>query len=112
MGTAISMCYDSTARIPSPPAPGDTARGEEVIPTAGGGTRFAAFAVRPERPAPAQVIILPDVRGLHRFYKDLALHFAETGVAALAIDYFGRTAGLTARDDAFEYMPHVQRLRA
>jgi carboxymethylenebutenolidase len=57
------------------------------------------------------VVIYPDVRGLHQFYKDLALRFAEQGVAAVAFDYFGRTAGLTARDDAFEYMPHVGQLK-
>jgi carboxymethylenebutenolidase len=52
------------------------------------------------------------VRGLHGFYKDLAIRFAEVGVRALALDYFGRTAGRTARDDSFEFMPHVQQLRA
>ena len=26
--------------------------------------------------------------GLHQFYKDLALRFAEIGVAAIAMDYF------------------------
>jgi dienelactone hydrolase len=48
-------------------------------------------------PASAQVLILPDIRGLHQFYKDLALRFAEIGIAAIAMDYFGRTAGM-ARD--------------
>ena len=38
-------------------------------------------------------MILPDVRGLYRFYEELALRFAERGIAAVAIDYFGRTAG-------------------
>ena len=53
-------------------------------------------------------MILPDVRGLYRFYEELALRFAERGYAALAFDYFGRTAGVEKRDDDFEYMPHVQ----
>jgi carboxymethylenebutenolidase len=53
------------------------------------------------------VVILPDVRGLYRFYEELALRFAERGYAALAFDYFGRTAGVAERDDDFEYMPHV-----
>ena len=52
-------------------------------------------------------MILPDVRGLYRFYEELALRFAERGHAAIAIDYFGRTAGVEKRDDDFEYMPHV-----
>ena len=53
-------------------------------------------------------MILPDVRGLYRFYEELALRFAERGFAAVAFDYFGRTAGAERRDDDFEYMPHVQ----
>jgi carboxymethylenebutenolidase len=52
-------------------------------------------------------VILPDVRGLYRFYEELALRFAERGIAAVAIDYFGRTAGAQARDNSFEFMPHV-----
>ena len=39
-------------------------------------------------------MILPDVRGLYRFYEELALRFAERGHAAIAFDYFGRTAGV------------------
>jgi carboxymethylenebutenolidase len=54
------------------------------------------------------VVILPDVRGLHRFYEELALRFAERGHAAIAIDYFGRSAGVGKRGDDFEYPPHVQ----
>ena len=53
-------------------------------------------------------MVLPDVRGLYRFYEELALRFAERGYPALAFDYFGRTAGVEKRDDDFEYMPHVQ----
>ena len=52
-------------------------------------------------------MILPDVRGLYHFYEELALRFAERGHAAMAIDYFGRTAGVAQRDDDFEYRPHV-----
>src|SRR5439155_2061494 len=73
-------------------------------------TRFAAFVAMPEEPAGTGVVILPDVRGLYRFYEELALRFAERGYAALAIDYFGRTAGTAKRDDEFDYMPHVQKL--
>ena len=51
--------------------------------------------------------MLPDVRGLYRFYEELALRFAERGYAAIAIDYFGRTAGVDKRDDDFPYPDHV-----
>jgi carboxymethylenebutenolidase len=47
------------------------------------------------------------VRGLYRYYEELALRFAERGIAAVAIDYFGRTAGAAARDESFPYTEHV-----
>ena len=55
------------------------------------------------------MVVMPDVRGLHRFYKELAQRFAEAGIDAVAIDYFGRTAGLGNRDEGFEFMPHVEK---
>ena len=104
------MCYDDNARPPMPPGNGGSAEGEDLVLTAADGTRFAAYAAQPGNPTGAQILIYPDVRGLHQFYKNLALRFAETGVRAIAIDYFGRTAGLTSRDEPFEYMPHVQQM--
>jgi carboxymethylenebutenolidase len=105
------MCYDTNARPPVPPGGGQEARGEDIELTAEDGNRLAAYIACSSSPSNAQVLIYPDVRGLHGFYKDLAIRFAQKGVDALAIDYFGRTAGLTPRDDSFEYMPHVQQLR-
>ena len=104
------MCYDDNARPPITPNNG-AAHGEDIVLTAEDGNHFAAYAAHPHQPGGAQVLIFPDVRGLHQFYKELALRFAEAGVSALAIDYFGRTAGLTTRDDSFEYMPHVEQMR-
>ncbi|HEY4383756.1 MAG TPA: dienelactone hydrolase family protein, partial [Ktedonobacteraceae bacterium] len=94
-----------------PPGVGGTATGEEIVLTASDGTQFAAYAAHAGNPGGAQVVILPDVRGLHQFYKELALRFAEMGFSAVAIDYFGRTAGVSSRNDSFEYMPHVQQLQ-
>jgi carboxymethylenebutenolidase len=105
------MCYDDNARPPLPPGEAGPAHGEDLVLTAADGNRFAAYVARPANPTHAQMIIYPDVRGLHQFYKDLALRFAEVGITAIAVDYFGRTAGLTARDDSFEYMPHVQQMK-
>ena len=105
------MCYDSNARPPDLPVPHGNAHGEDLVLTAADGNRFAAYYAHPEQETIAQVLIYPDVRGLFKFYKELALRFAQVGVRALAIDYFGRTAGLTPRDDSFEYMPHVQQLQ-
>src|SRR3954469_23906691 len=105
------MCYDDNARPPVPEGANGAAHGEDLVLEAADGNRFAAYLATPSAPASAQVLILPDIRGLHQFYKDLALRFAEIGVAAIAMDYFGRTAGLTARDDSFEFMPHVQQAK-
>ncbi len=104
------MCYDSEARPPTPPGAGGVASGEDIVLTAKDGNRFAAYAAQPGNPTGAQILIFPDVRGLHLFYKELALRFAEVGIGALAIDYFGRTAGTGPRDDSFDFWPHVQKL--
>ena len=106
------MCYDDNARPPLPAGASGEARGEDLVLTAADGNRFAAYRAYPaqELAKGAQILIYPDVRGLHQFYKDLALRFATLGLQAVAIDYFGRTAGLTDRSDSFEYMPHVMQL--
>jgi carboxymethylenebutenolidase len=102
------MCFDLDSAPPIPPISGAAVAHDDVVLEAEDGNRFAAFVATPEEPARAGIVILPDVRGLYRFYEELALRFAERGYAALAFDYFGRTAGAEKRDDHFEYMPHVQ----
>jgi carboxymethylenebutenolidase len=106
----MQMCYDDNARPPVPPGAAGQAHGQESVLTASDGNRFAAYLARPAQPGGAQIVIYPDVRGLHQFYKELALRFAEAGVTALAIDYFGRTAGLSKRNEQFEHPPHVQKM--
>src|SRR5690242_10770247 len=105
------MCYDDNARPPIEPGAAGNAEGSDVVLTAADGNQFAAYFARPANPGKGQVIVYPDVRGLHQFYKELAMRFAEQGIDAIAIDYFGRTAGLAPRDDSFEYMPHVQQMQ-
>ena len=102
------MCFDLDSSPPIPPLSGAAVSHEDLVLEAGDGNRFAAFLATPEEPARVGVAILPDVRGLYRFYEELALRFAERGYAAVAFDYFGRTAGAQKRDEAFEYMPHVE----
>jgi carboxymethylenebutenolidase len=102
------MCFDSDSLPPIPVISGAAVSHDDVVLEAADGNRFAAFSATPEEPATVGVVILPDVRGLYRFYEELALRFAERGYPAIAFDYFGRTAGVEKRDDDFEYMPHVQ----
>ncbi len=100
------MCFDVDSSPPIPVLSGGALTHEELVLHSD--TDFAAFAALPDDEATTGVVILPDVRGLYRFYEELALRFAERGCAAIAIDYFGRTADVAKRDDDFEYMPHVE----
>ncbi len=101
------MCFDVDSQPPIAPIAGAAVEHQRLELTAGDGTRFAAFAAFAATPTGAGIVILPDVRGLYHFYEELALRFAEAGVDAVAVDYFGRTAGVGQRGDDFEYMPHV-----
>jgi carboxymethylenebutenolidase len=105
------MCFD---RESSPPI----LAGDRPIATSGqralesaDGTRFAAFEATPEGDAAATVLVLPDVRGLHPYYEELTCRFAQHGVRALAVDWFGRTAGASGgRPEDFAYQEHMERV--
>ncbi len=80
---------------------------EDLELEAADGNRFAAFGAWASDPEGPAIVILPDVRGLHPFYEELALRFAAANFDAIAFDYFGRTAGVAKRPEGFEFMPHV-----
>jgi len=101
------MCFESDSLPPIPAISGAAVSHRDLVLEASDGNRFAAFTALSDEPGGAGVVVLPDVRGLYRFYEELVLRFAERGFAAVAIDYFGRTAGPEKRNDDFEYMPHV-----
>lgn len=101
------MCFDLDSRPPIAPIAGGSLDHEDLVLGAADGNRFAAFRARAAAPTGAGIVVLPDVRGLHPYYEELTLRFAEAGVDAIALDYFGRTAGPTRRGGDFEYMPHV-----
>jgi len=101
------VCFELGSLPPIPVISGAAVSHEDLVLEAGDGNRFAAFAATPEEPVATGVVVMPDVRGLYRFYEELALRFAERGYAAVAIDYFGRTAGVGKRGDDFPYMEHV-----
>jgi carboxymethylenebutenolidase len=110
------MCFSFDARPPAPPSdlllPIAGGAGAELLElTSADGTRFSAALSEAPDDGGAGVVILPDVRGLYPFYSELAERFAQAGQHAIAIDYFGRTAGLGPRGEEFEYMPHVQKLQ-
>src|SRR5947209_15794803 len=103
------MCYSDSARPPLPPIRGGSTDHGDLHLTAADGNRLMAYAARAAEPTGAGMVIMPDVRGLHTFYKELAQRFAEAGIDAVAIDYFGRTAGDGPRDESFEFRPHVEK---
>jgi carboxymethylenebutenolidase len=102
------MCFETDSLPPIPVITGASIAHEDLELQAEDGAHFAAFAALPEEPNGVGIVILPDVRGLYRFYEELALRFAERGYTAVAIDYFGRTAGVDKRPNDWDYSPHVQ----
>jgi carboxymethylenebutenolidase len=73
------MCHGSASRPPIPPGTGG-AGGRRITLEAVDGSHFAAFVAAAGAESAPGVVILPDVRGLHRFYEELALRFSEAGV--------------------------------
>jgi carboxymethylenebutenolidase len=58
----------------------------------------------------AGVIVLPDRGGLRGFHVEMAERFAAAGHHAIAIDLFGRTAGVGPRPAEFDAIPHAARV--
>lgn len=101
------MCVDNDSYPPIPPIAGGSAGGADLRLTSADGAKFIAYAARAAKPTGAGMIVIPDVRGLHPYYKALADRFAEIGVDAIAFDFFARTAPSDDRSDAFQFLEHV-----
>lgn len=102
------MCHGPTSWPPIPPVSGGASSGLRIVLEAADGNRFAAFSAPTVASDARGVVILPNVRGLHPFYEELALRFSESGVHAVAFDYYGRTAGIGSRGGDFDYEPHLR----
>jgi carboxymethylenebutenolidase len=101
------MCVDNNSRPPIPPIAGGSAGSRDLLLSSSDGTRFMAHAARAGKPTGAGMVVIPDVRGLHPYYKELADRFAEVGIDAVAIDFFARTAPSDDRGESFDFMSHV-----
>jgi len=101
------MCVDNDSYPPITPIAGGSAGGTDFRLTSADGTKLMAYAARAAKPTGAGMVVIPDVRGLHPYYKALADRFAEVGVDAVALDFFGRTASTDDRGDSFDFMPQV-----
>ena len=102
------MCHSDASRPPTAPGAVPAASDGPLELRTTDGTRVLAHEARPTNPSGVGIVILPDVRGLHDYYRQLAVRFAETGSEAVAIDYFGRTAADDDRSQAFAFRPHVE----
>ncbi|MFD7658748.1 dienelactone hydrolase family protein [Actinosynnema sp. NPDC059797] len=105
------MCHADESRPPAAPdATGAVASAGPLRLTSADGARFAAYQALPDRPTGAGVVVLPDVRGAHEFYRDLARGFAEAGVTAVVLDYYGRVAADDERGPDFDGFAHAAKL--
>ena len=69
------MCFELDSSPPIPVISGAAVSHEDLVLSSRDGTELAAFAASPEEPSGVGVVILPDVRGLYRFYEELALRW-------------------------------------
>lgn len=106
------MCFDTDSRPPLPPIRGGALDARSLALTSRDGTEVPAYAARAADPTGTGIVIIPDVRGLHPYYEELTLRFAEAGIDAVAIDLYGRTAESPLRGEGFEHEPHVLKLTA
>lgn len=67
------MCFELDSLPPIPVLSGASVSHRDLVLEAHDGNRLAAFAATPDEPNGSGVVVLPDVRGLYRFYEELAL---------------------------------------
>jgi carboxymethylenebutenolidase len=106
------MCFDHDALPPDLPAGvrrlAGGAGADITEATSADGTRFSVAVARSPQPSDPAVVIIPDIRGLYRFYAELAERFAAAGHHAIVVDPFGRTAGAPGeREGDWDFWPHV-----
>jgi carboxymethylenebutenolidase len=64
------VCFDLDSSPPVPPISGAAISHDDVVLEAADGNRFGAFLATPDgAAAPIGIVVLPDVRGLYRFYE-------------------------------------------
>jgi carboxymethylenebutenolidase len=106
------MCTAHDSGLPAFCFQGNPSTGRSFNLTSHDGTQFSAFGALPDSSSGAGVVVLPDMRGLVPFYQKLALELAARGHAAVAIDYYGRTAGTAPRSEQFPFMQHIMQVTA
>jgi carboxymethylenebutenolidase len=106
------MCHDDDSRPPSPPHVGPVGEHELFELTGADGNTFAAYRAAPEGGGNGKnIVVLPDVRGLHPYYEQVTIRFAEAGFNTVALDYFGRTNGVARRGDDFDWQTEFPKVK-
>lgn len=105
------MCHNDESRPPAPPKVGRVDSDGPTVLTTPDGNQLAAHRAVPGAPNGHSIVVIPDVRGLHPFYVDLTRRFAEAGFRAIALDFYGRSAGPHVRDESFEWREHMQQVQ-
>jgi carboxymethylenebutenolidase len=104
------VCFGDGSLAPAAPGAGAAGEQRALTLTAADGTVLMAHECRSAAPSRIGVVVMPDVRGLHAYYRDLTVRLAEVGWESVAIDYFARTADADDRSEAFDFMAHVQQV--
>lgn len=102
------MCFADGSLAPAAPGAGPAGEQRALTLTAADGTVLLAHECRAD--SPVGIVVMPDVRGLHAYYRDLTVRLSEAGWNAVAIDYFGRSAEGEDRSDDFDWKAHVPQL--
>jgi len=106
------MCFADGSLAPAAPGAGQAGGQRALTLTAPDGNVLMAHECRATSPSTVGVVVLPDVRGLHTYYRDLTVRLAELGWESVAIDYFGRTVDTEDRSDSFGFRPYVEQTTA
>jgi carboxymethylenebutenolidase len=83
------------------------AEGRDLDLVASDGNRFAAYAAKSAGDSDIGVVVMPDVRGLFPEYEEIVVRLAREGMSAVAMDWFGRSAGVGKRTEGFDFMTHT-----
>src|ERR671934_19027 len=96
------MCFELDSEPPIPRIAGAAVSHEDLELESADGNRFAAFLATPDEPSETGIVILPDVRGLYRFYGRPGVvipRVGEISAPILALQA-GADEGITADDNA------------
>jgi carboxymethylenebutenolidase len=104
------MCFTGDQYPPLPPRSSDVGSHGPTHLTAADGTVLAAYEAVPATPRGASLVLLPDIRGLHPYYTDLAVACATAGLDTVAIDPYARTAKTDDRSEQFDFAAHSKAL--